>query len=183
MVELISTFHRQQEWFKNKSKEFPISQDKLTVSIKDMKNTCMIKSLTDDAEREMETLIDISNKQMTALENSVKTQNEETNTYQCNKIINENLLKEFHNFVSTKNSDLMNTELSIPMLKHLTVTLKNQEKTKNELDSEWWGQVKKSMVSIYSPFFKKYSTNDNSLKCIKIKIFLNKHVSFFRFKS
>ena len=159
IVELISTFHIQQEWFKNKSKEFPISQDKLTASIKDMKNTCMIKSLTDDAERKMETLIDISKREMIALEDSLKTKNKETNTYQCNEIIKETLLKEFHNFVSTKNSDLMNTELSIPMLKHLTATLNNQEKTKNELDSEWWGQMKESMVSIYSPGFKKYDTN------------------------
>ena len=154
LVELISSFHRHQEWLKNKSKEFPISQDKLTVSIKDMKNTCMIKSLTDEAQPKLKSLLDISNKRIIALENNLKTNNKEINISQCNEIINEKLLHEFNNFVSTKSSDLMSTELVICMLERLSLTLKNQEKTKNELDSEWWGQTIESMVSIYSPSYK-----------------------------
>ena len=184
MVDMIIEFGGKRSSINQLQLKLPMSQASLSNKLK---NTEWPQNMTcsDNVNEILQEISSLMNRSLKDKQTVLSEANEKNSKNKCNNIINDVLWKEYNAFMSSQLSRTINVDSADEMMCSLSINLENCKRphleVPQELDTEWWDEIKSDMVSKITIFhiYIKYG-NSSFTKILKYGAFINTS-SFFRY--
>ena len=150
MVDIIIEFSGKRSYMNQLQLKLPMSQASLSNLLK---NTEWPQNMTcsDNVNEILQEISSLMNRSLKDKQTVLSEANEKNSKNKCNNIINDVLWKEYNAFMSSQLSRTINVDSADEMMCSLSINLENCKRphleVPQELDTEWWDEIKSDMVS------------------------------------